>query len=79
MPAFKAGKSKVKMVVYGGPGETKVVWHSFLDQNEDSTTKIISGMKRRFSEKCKAALIPLQKIQVVQFYEWNVLFEEIKF
>lgn len=77
MPAFSNELSKIKMRVLTANGQENFNWYSFIDQNKKSSSEIITGMKRRLSDKIAQGKV-LVKIQVVQFYEHGNLIETYK-
>lgn len=74
MPLAEKGKSKLKMVALMPHNEDNITWYSPIWQNHKNNDIIILGMLRRFKEKQEDA----KRVQVYQFWEGEVLVNELK-
>lgn len=70
---FKKEQSKIKMVILTSGIHKNKVWYSPTNQNKRKSELVIRSMLKRFN---RSKLKPITN--VVQFYENNLLIEQIK-
>lgn len=70
---FKKEQSKIKMVILTKGKNQNKVWYSPTNQNKRRSELIMQSMLKRFSRSKLFA-----QTNVVQFYENNVLIQQIK-
>lgn len=70
---FKKEQSKIKMVILTKGKNQNKVWYSPTNQNKRRSELVMQSMLKRFSRSKLFA-----QTNVVQFYENNVLIQQIK-
>lgn len=70
---FKKEQSKIKMVILTKGKNQNMVWYSPTNQNKRRSEHVMQSMLKRFARSKLFA-----QTNVVQFYENNVLIQQIK-